>query len=245
MPNNTKKKMYIYKNGRYIVPETPDLEGIINDAIEADKDILSQIEVEYDEDSNSTSFTFPENILPLAFYVDSFGDTFYFDYSSSNVVGNNGYIYGSIELLNNKIILVIDDSELFLTEGYDNLAYIISNATDNFPTINTIILSPYAQEPGTKLYKHSLRFTETDGGEDTTYTIDVITLFHTAITSSSFFDIRDQVIAIIGTGNHGTPLYFYSPNGDGDWYLKQQDSYYDDLFGDHLYYFKSDTVTEL
>lgn len=154
MPDNVKKKMFIYKNGRYVVPETPDLENIIGEAIQDDKDIINQIVVEYDEDNNETVVIFPYNILPLQVSLQNESiEKYYFDYNGEVVIDENTtsvaginveeqiYIVFTGEILKEKIIGFV---YCFYNNYFDmffNSYYLFHPVTSGGPTLYKHVLS--------------------------------------------------------------------------------------------------------
>lgn len=73
------------------IPTEEQVTQIAKAAIQADKDIISQIKMEYDEEDNITKFYFPKEILILAIELNThilyFKDGIAVDYSGSTVEG--------------------------------------------------------------------------------------------------------------------------------------------------------------
>ena len=181
-----------------VVDEAID-DGRINikdnvDAIlQADKKIWSKVVIEYDDQADITSFTFPACILPVKFYLDTAGYYFYFDYESGEIINSNGTSVGYINTTaDNRIVLVIEGD--YSDAGCEDLLYLIfdlNTFADSSSYCNWYaILNPSA---GTKLYKHVL----TDGN----YTLELICDIPTVL---DFTEITTQgdLYSELYMGNH-------------------------------------------
>lgn len=73
------------------------IEGMIKD----DKNIISQIKVEYDKDNDITNFIFPKGIIPLSITLNN-NDLFFKDSAIVNQTGAlvEGYTYDDLYLYN-------------------------------------------------------------------------------------------------------------------------------------------------
>lgn len=103
-------------------------------AIQADKDILSQITLEYNEDDNLTRISFPKGVVPLTFTINT--HDFYF--KNRKLVNGNGeevegYNADDIDFVNSLFCIdilgdiseqVINSVTYILCNGNDNLYYI-------------------------------------------------------------------------------------------------------------------------
>ena len=139
--------------------------SMISTAIQADKDILSQIVVEYNENSDKTIVTFPKSVIPL---MIQFGGAYYntttllFLYNSSiqnfEVVENDGTRYlNGILLWNDGLKIQFEGN----VSSYSVLAlqYISSCADKHLASkiINSYYLYHPITQSVTKLYKHSIK----------------------------------------------------------------------------------------
>ena len=64
MPELTVKSKFFAMEDKVEVNDS-EVNPIIESAIQADKDIISQIKMEYNEDNDITFVNFPKNIMPL------------------------------------------------------------------------------------------------------------------------------------------------------------------------------------
>ena len=120
----------------------------INQKLQADKEVISQIQVSYDEDDNQTTFVFPNNVLPIHFYI--FGeheDDWWFDYGngivrSSNENGNE-LPSSSIDFIDNKVTIVVAE-EWTIDLDESCLTYIYFDNFENIlDTYNLFYSRPY------------------------------------------------------------------------------------------------------
>lgn len=143
------------------VTETPTdakITALANQAIQADKDIISQIKVEYDEIDDETTVTFPKGVIPITAYFNDFSGLVYFDYDNLELLNSNGEVlaYFLSSSSTNKLVKVVVSGNFNVTEN-DELYYIYhSGNLDIEDSCNWYkILNPSG---GTKLYKHTLSF---------------------------------------------------------------------------------------
>ena len=148
------------------IPTDTEITNLANSAIQADKDVLSQITVEYDEDNDKTIVTFPKDIIPLSFTGLAYGAaTAYLgkiDTSGSpyfEVLDQNGSsLYGGKAVVDNSSHKVKYSFSGDKTESVTitNLSYILGNNIN----ISNLVSSYYIYKPitssGTKLYKHDI-----------------------------------------------------------------------------------------
>lgn len=119
------------------IPSSADVSEAIKQAIEADKDIISQIVVTYDEDNDRTILKLPSNVLPLKFYDLSLelqgitDGTVYFNYLELTIVDDNNITVGGIEFneTENYCILSFDSLNFTELEGGE-LSYCLFNHSD-------------------------------------------------------------------------------------------------------------------
>ena len=105
-------------------PTEADITALANSAIQADKDILSKITYEYDENDNETTITFPKGVFPLSFANFSYDETLYFDTGSDLVLNNLNEPKGSIVGYDNFVIII--EGEVYSSEN-DSLLYLLGN----------------------------------------------------------------------------------------------------------------------
>lgn len=190
----------------------PTIEG----AIQADKDIISQIEVEYDD--GYTYFTFPKGVMPLSITLNTHR-LFFKD--GNDVVGENGQTVEGYEL-DDKVLedgyfvisFVGDVSEQVI----NGLTYIQFNGDARFIE-NTYNLF-FPASGGTKLYKHKLSIFNVGAN-------GIISLSDTPITTAVqiYNDIRSTNILkmLIGIAGSGYVVAF-STFSAGKYYLNYYDN---------------------
>lgn len=106
---------YDYTGGHWVfnskdVCEVPS-EAHIKELIEADKDILSQIEVIVDEVNQTTTYVFPTGVLPLKYYSGLNDYYLYFNYGSNCIFNEEDLIADSsreLSMYEGKIALILD-----------------------------------------------------------------------------------------------------------------------------------------
>lgn len=146
------------------IPTTQQITTIANSAIQADKDILSKITLEYDEDNNKTTFIFPKGILVIKFYCyfsDELHGAMFVDYDNSRILNTEGIsVYEfSLSYTTDHFALTVDGDyqDSFITELFYDLMYINYINDDGGDYYNWYnILNP--QPVGTKLYKHKIKY---------------------------------------------------------------------------------------
>ena len=136
MPSNENKKLYIYKNGRYVIPDV------------IDKKVLDKIE--YDIEHNTIKF--PKYIIPLKF-TDNLENTYYVKYELGNyLVDENGEKLNSLFTFfdNNFVIngFILDSSYKIVDLQYALFDNEYSDMTFKFP--NTYLFYNLKS----KLYRH-------------------------------------------------------------------------------------------
>jgi len=128
---------------------------LVEQAIQADKDILSKIKVEYGgEDDKITYYYFPKGIMPLSITINTH-TLFFKDYQAVGSNGNPVEGYETEEMIfsntDNYISFVGDISEQVI----NNLVYVNFNSSVPFPLIgNSYYLFFPVKSSGTKLYYH-------------------------------------------------------------------------------------------
>ena len=131
-------------------------EGQVKEIIVDDKNILSQLEFDYDEDRDLTIITFPENVLPLTYYNSELEVQFTFDYESSSVYDDNGDVYegGTITFRRGSVILVLEGVAISEGSSSDVITYCFFNNEEY--SLNTRNLY-FPVTGGAKVYQHRLR----------------------------------------------------------------------------------------
>lgn len=129
------------------------IKGLISEGIQADKDILSQIV--YDEENEL--WHLPPNILPLRLYglinaqEELYGNLF-FDYENGLILNEQKETVGSVVNTGNIVDLTLESDNVF-----KDLTYIHFDGEDAETILNTYYLYHPVTSAGTKLYLHSLR----------------------------------------------------------------------------------------
>ena len=141
-----------YKAG---VQEAKD---IVDKAIKADKDIISQIKLV--QEQTHIRIVFPKGIVPLKMYFEDenelSADYYYFDYMRESIVySDNNLTTVSISVLDDCIVLEAQFTNPVVTE----LLYINITNIDTIP--DTLNFNSYywfnpVTSVGTKLYKHDI-----------------------------------------------------------------------------------------
>lgn len=115
------------------IPNSQTITNLANQAIQADKEILSKIEITYDSDNNLTILKFPDYVLPLKMELndgDLDGDLF-FNYNTSKGIDSNGNNLYNLSNVNNHYELsktgnIVSDIDIYCLSfiyynGYDGL----------------------------------------------------------------------------------------------------------------------------
>lgn len=90
--------------------ENAQVASVAKSAIQADKDVLSQIEFTYDEDNNKSTITLPRYVLPIRMYFENVrgGDNIYFDYTQYELRDDDNSLVGTISIRNEQVSLFIE-----------------------------------------------------------------------------------------------------------------------------------------
>lgn len=147
-------------------------EAVAQSAIQADKDVLSQLVYSLDEDDN-TIITFPKYVLPLRFYVEDLDLDLYFDYSRDLILNPNGEAIGEVGQADGIVTLRFDGFTVEKATD-DDLTYI-------FSTIDTYLNTFDLYKPaGTALYQHHISIEANQG-----VTYDIILASNASFSVSS------------------------------------------------------------
>lgn len=187
----------------------PAVNPLVSQAIQADKDILSQIEYEYEEDVQRMTLTFPEGVLPIGF-TESEGETYLFDYKNYRlhvVDSSDFYEIDDIFLENGKLVVMVYMGEITIEE----LLYIARSglSMSYYPDFNAIF-NPITSA-GTKLYLHTLT---PQLGYEELENIIVVSLRTTKYTQKSqiISDFEDGKVLYMFNKKAKTTIFEY--NGD-------------------------------
>ena len=201
--NARTKILEFKKKHNLLAEEVEKVPNLIESAIKADKNILSKIKIEYDEEGNRTIFSLPKNVLPLrAYFGDNYanGKNIYFDYDNSSMYDDDYNSVGGVDILYNQVILSFPVS-LSDISIYSELEYI---PFEGGSILNTYyIYNPITSGGGTKLYLHKIRgsgrikLTNSYTEDFDSISLDIISPVSTDITS--FSDIVDEKSNIIAT----------------------------------------------
>lgn len=134
------------------LPVSKRLAKDIKDAIQADKDILSQLV--YDEQTKTLAF--PKNILPLSIRIDD--DTYYFDYYNLALLHDDGTETGNdLDVQSNGVLSIVDVNETIISDitKVQALEYI---SRSEKPLHFDTILNTYKLYHPTTLFKHIIRY---------------------------------------------------------------------------------------
>lgn len=106
---------------QYLYVKTVTSEVGIKGLIQADKDILSQIEVEYDSDNNRTIFTFPKNVMPLRWYISNLegGIDVFFDYIGENIIDEEFNVKGTLFAEGAQVQVIIGGNHVLNDDDFD------------------------------------------------------------------------------------------------------------------------------
>lgn len=170
------------------VPTDAEITALSNAAIQADKDIISQIVISQDEDEQTTSIEFPEGIKPLYFYVtiDNTAYELTFDYENEVAINlETGDILDFTVYSDGTKVLILINSLSDIDLENACVEYINRSMTDEgFPAwLNTYYLYRPVTNPGTKLYEHTISFYDED---DNYFAVKIIN------TNGSPIDISSQ-----------------------------------------------------
>lgn len=158
------------------------IEEMVGQGVQADKEVISKITHE----DNTTIF--PKGVLPLHIYEENADFSVFFDYSTGNILDEDGLIEGgTIQIVNNCVIL----DEFF---EVDSLEYILFDGDFDKP-INTYDLC----RSGTQLYRHTITFTTDDE-------IDLISNISAPISSNTQVEehFTSLYLAHMSTSNYGS-----------------------------------------
>ena len=163
------------------IPSETAITNLAKAAIQADKDILSQIVYDEDEDI----LYFPEGIIPLKIYSDSYdGGTFlFFDYANECLRDevNDGIPGMTLDINHNKLEIDDPNGNLNISE----IVYIngkgVANV-DNSLNFNSYYIFNPVISGGTKLYKHNFTVVDDEGD---TYDIELISTNSTPLTKAT------------------------------------------------------------
>ena len=141
--------MWIMADGSYWKPQYDATNGMRLYKLRSDKEVLSQIECVYDEDNNQTIITFPENVLPLRFYIYLEGtvdDTWFFDYNNRFVYSGNDSDYSTFITIDiqDKRVIIAADGEYGIDASESDLTFIyFNNEENNLNTFKMYYPNPY------------------------------------------------------------------------------------------------------
>ena len=121
--------------------------------------ILSQVTLEYNGVDDINTITFPENVIPLVYYIAGMDEAIYFDYSSRQLVndmGVAGVIHGRTNpVTDGKISFYIEDvgEELHLDPTEDFVEFMLMDgekgtlyAFNSYNFLHTKVKEPQLQE---------------------------------------------------------------------------------------------------
>ena len=154
------------------------IEGMIEEQIEHEKDILSQIEIVEDSAHQVTYIIFPKYVLPIKWYDTTLETYVYLDYEQgvlrdeSGELVNNSYVTTEQQ----KVQIEIPTTGYSVEEIYD-LVYLFQYLNDDISSLCNwhAILNP----KGTQLYEHKL------SGSASTYDSETIEFSNFIIYSTS------------------------------------------------------------
>ena len=118
-------------------------------------EVLSQCTLEYDSVADETTITFPNKIVPLAFYFECIGDILYFDYTGGQLLDNVGNYYGDVILTgiySGEGVKIILSGESYWTPSEDNLQFILFDGSSFIDSLNALNIYfpqnyPYLPKP--------------------------------------------------------------------------------------------------
>ena len=192
---------------QYLYVKTVNSEVDIKGLIEADKDIISQIKIRYDEDNDVTIAVLPKGVMPLVLdETEAVGEQFYFNYDDNTCIGNLGDVIDGCEIYfreNSGCFEIQFSGEVIPVISH--IEYIMYDGDLNYVALNTQKLY-YPASAGTKLYKHEIW--TTSAVEDLNFYI-----ISTKSTPYTLQDFKDGLIV-------GVSCICISPERDNDEWLQ-------------------------
>ena len=131
----------------------------IKELIQADKDILSQIE--YDEENHVINF--PKHVLPLRIVLSD-NSIYFVNYNFECLVEDNGEDLNSSPIEISDGVFSINNLDGDITDEIAQIEYLLFDGENGIEPLNTYYL--YNPQVGTKLYKHDINFSWLDGEDN-------------------------------------------------------------------------------
>ncbi len=217
--------------------------NIIDSAIQADKDIISQIKVEYDEQHNLTKFIFPKGILPIRFFDDKVDSDYeYFDYTSQRILMSNGDVSSWVLTSDGESVIIELSSQSDNTAISELLFIHFNGELDIQSNYNWYKILNY--KGATKLYKHT--FFDSNNN----YQFELITPygtpfnFNTLDTYKKVYDFIKTISCLSFKTIYFQDMYFDSTTGHNYFYIIEIEGQKSSVDDWELAY-TTDTVTEL
>lgn len=169
---------------------------------EADKDIISQIEITYDEENDETIFTFPKGIIPIQFYSSAIEQEYLvFDYFNENIInrGKSNPIAAIIETYeeNTKLRVKVQGDYVTDRELTDVISELLYIRIDSYIDVGNLPNFMSLYQPGTKLYRHKFNIKY---NSNRTISFQVITYKRTkysnGINQDFFIDVGENALVI-------------------------------------------------
>lgn len=173
------------------IPSSQEITNLANVAIQADKDILSQIVYDHELDT----ITFPLGIVPLAISTDD--TVVYFNFADNLCYNNNNVCIEDVSMTfsHNKLHITGLDA-VYSTETEISFMYYLSYSgdgaeiMDTIPFDNTYYVFHPITSAGTKLYAHGIKIEDSNG--DAVY-------FYLIVNNSteilSLSDLRSRILS--------------------------------------------------
>ena len=221
-----------------------EMENFVENVLEDDKDIISQVTSTFNETTNVQTITFPLGVLPLSMYEDEvFGDTVYFDYQirkiRSDEYDTSIESRTSLSISNGHIVLTISSQSYNQEPAITTLMYfhLQGNAQPRFNSHK--LLRPQDYSSGTKLYRHLIDF---NGNE--IYITSAISEECTTI--ASIVNVyRSLFIGFFSSASYGTGTICNLDDDSVNVYVKYYDASEDSIRAETLSGSFTDTVTAL
>lgn len=232
-----------YNDKDELLVEDKPLFDIAEKAIKADKDVISQIKVEYNEEDDITIFNFPLNILVLSIRLNT--HDIYF--AGAHAVGDSGQEaegYVSDEIYagedENYITFLGDLSEQVI----NGLVYINYNKDVDPAILSNSYYLFYPKKAGTKLYLHTIRDVNEVGFEIISINANPLN-FEELNTYDKVYNYIEDSVDIISVKSGMESVVFDSTNHVFAYIVLDNGVLTSSLIDDWVVTTSVDTVTEL
>lgn len=146
-----------------------ELDKDIQNAVQADKEVISKIKMTYDEQGSFTDIYFPKGIMPLQIraLLSGIDTDMYFRFDNDEIVDENGTKLFDCEyhaITQGKLNITIANQDLTNTLEIKSMTYIVFDSNSSVKLINdTYHLYFPINEGGTQLYEHRIAYSYSGG----------------------------------------------------------------------------------